>query len=89
MDMIASNKLFEISLAHDCVADANSGKLYLSRTMRYGKVVNEPVIKRSMILEFQCAQGMGNSLNRVGLTMCPIVSWVDAPSISSPMMVDM
>src|SRR5580765_1138662 len=43
------------------------------------EVCNEPIVKRPMVLEFQRANGVGDVLDGVRLTMRKIVAWKDLP----------
>src|SRR4029079_6480487 len=49
------------------------------RFRRHLEVCDEPIIKRPMVLYFQRANGVGDVLDSVGLTVRKIVAWIDLP----------
>ena len=44
----------------------------------------EPIVKRLVVLEFQCADRMRDALDSVRLAVREIVGWVDAPGVAGP-----
>jgi hypothetical protein len=55
------DKFQELSLAHDGIGKVEPGKLYLLRTVN-AKLVQKPFIQWTMVLKFQGADGVGDSL---------------------------
>ena len=51
--------------------------------------LNQPIVKRSMILEFQRTDRMSNPFERIAVTVREIVKRIDAPLVSGPMMFGM
>ena len=82
------HQLTELSLAGYGIGKVQAGKLNLARTGIYIKAhrLQQPVIKRTMILKLQGTDGMGNALNSIGERMSEIIHWIYAPSITSTVM---
>src|SRR6185369_16412819 len=53
--------------------------LVLARARRHRQVVDEPVVKRPVILELQRAERMRDALDRVGLAVGEIIARIDEP----------
>ena len=75
----------QLTLGSHGVIEIQPTKLVLTRTRRYRKILNEPIIQRFMIFKFQRAYGMRNAFNRIRLTMSKIVSGVNTPLITGLM----
>ena len=55
----------------------------------HAELVEEPVVERAMIFEFQRAQrGMGNPLDGIRQTVREVVHRVDAPVVAGPVVRD-
>ena len=57
--------------------------------MGYGNMLHDPIIKRTVVLEFQRAQRMGNALQRVLNGMGKVVHGIDAPLVPLTVVVHM
>ena len=79
IDMIVADEIGEKALRQDRVGEIEAGEFILVRVRRHRQLVEEPVVERPVILEFQRADGMGDSLDRIRLAMGEIVARVDAP----------
>ncbi len=82
------HQLTKLSLTSNGVGKVQTGKLNLTRASIYIKAyrLQQPVIKRTMILKLQGADGVGNALNGIRERMCEIIHWVNAPSIPGTVM---
>ena len=76
-------------LGQDRVADVQPSELVLAGARRDGKVVDQPVIQRPVILKLQGADRMGDVFDRIGLAVGKIVGRVNAPSIAGAGMMRM
>ena len=68
-------------LAHHRVREVQPGELDLPRMVDPQRV-QEPVIQRAVVLEFQRADRMGDPLDRVPLAVGPVVHRVNTPFIA-------
>ncbi len=50
------------------------------------QVVDEPVVERPVVLEFEAAQGVRDALDGVGLAVGEVVGRIDAPRVARPRM---
>ncbi len=80
------HQLQKLALAHHSVRQIQSRKLHLP-WMVDAKRLAEPVVERTMVLEFKCADRMRDAFDGIGLTVRPIVHWIDAPGVPRAMMV--
>ena len=77
----------EFSLRHHNMSQVETGELILSRAIaRQGNSVEEPVIERTVRVEFEGANRMCYSLDCVALTVRPVVRRVNTPRVASTMM---
>src|SRR4029079_5055012 len=79
IDVTVTNQFGENALRQYCVSQVKPGELILMRLRRHIKVRNEPIVKRTMVFEFQRANGMGDFLYGIGLPMGKVVARVDLP----------
>ena len=75
------NELQQFALAHDGVVEIQTCKLDLLRVMDVQRFA-EPVVERTVHLEFQRADGMRDALDGVALSVCEVVHRVDAPLVA-------
>ena len=54
--------------------------------MMNAEIVDVPVVERPMVFKLKRADGMGDSLNGIGLAVGEVVHRIDAPLISRSMM---
>ena len=55
--------------------------------MKNPKRLAKPIVQGTVVFKFQCADRMRDAFDRIGLTVSPVVHWVDAPVVSGPMVV--
>ncbi len=79
------DQLQKLTFAHHRVAEVQPRKLDLSG-WEYAELFDKPVIQRTVILEFQRTDGMGNPFDGIRLAVGPIVGGIDAPFIARPVM---
>ena len=68
------------------VADVQPGELVLLGTGRHRQILDQPVVQRPVVLEFQRADRVGDALDRVRLAVRKIVGRVDAPGVAGARM---
>jgi hypothetical protein len=61
------------------VAQIEPGEFVLVRLRRHRQLVEQPIIERPVILEFQRTDRMGDAFDRVGLAVGVIVTRIDRP----------
>ncbi|MCY1398408.1 hypothetical protein D9M71_134380 [compost metagenome] len=83
------HQLFELALAGDGVVQVQAGKFVLARLGRDREVVQEPFVKRAVILELQGADGVSDALDGIRLAMGEVIARVDAPLVTGLVMVGM
>ncbi len=71
----------QTALAHHRIGQVEAGELDLLRVVDAQRI-QEPVIQRAVILEFQRADRVSDALNRVRLPVRPVVHRVDAPGVA-------
>ena len=76
-DMAVAHQLGQHALGQHGVAEVQPRELVLARPRRHRQVLDEPVIERPVILEFERAERMGDALDRVGLAVGEIVARID------------
>ena len=85
VDNILLDKLFDIALTGDLVCQIHLGKLDLSGRMRILSLAHDPVVQRTVVLKFQCAEGVGDPLYGVLDRVSKIVHGIDAPLVTGRM----
>lgn len=80
------HQLFKITLGHHRVGDGKPRKLYLAGFGGKSEIDAHPVVKGTMILEFEGAKGMRDALHIVADRVRVIVHGIDAPRISRAVM---
>ena len=87
MDDVFFDELHELALAHDGVADAEPGELVLVRQRtRQVEVFENPVVERTVDLELQRADAVGDAFDVIAQAMGEIVHRIDAPFVAGMMM---
>ena len=86
--MFFIDQLKQFAFAHHRVGQVHSCELHLSRVID-AKGSTEPIVQRAMVFEFKCADRMRDAFDGIALSMCPVVHWIDAPSIACTMMMSM
>ena len=81
------HQALELALGGDCVVEVQPGEFNLSWLARGGNVLQHPVVERPMILEFQRAQGVSNTLHGIGNRVGEVIHRVDAPLVTGLVMV--
>ena len=79
----------QLPLAQHGVGEVKPGELDLPRTARHDKLVEKPVVERTVILEFKGADGMGDPLDGVADAMGEVVHGVNAPRIAGAVVLRM
>ncbi len=82
------NQTAQLSLGHNGVVDAETGKFYLTGSGGNGDIFDHPVVQGTMVFVFQRTQGMGNAFKRVLNRMSKIVHGVNAPFCALTVMLD-
>ncbi len=81
VDEFLMHKLEQLALAHDGVTQAETGELELAgQDPRQVEVLQNPVVKRAVDLEFQGADGVGDAFEVVAEAVGEVIHRVDAPS---------
>jgi hypothetical protein len=75
----AANELGQHPLRQHRVGEIEPRELVLMGPRRYRQVVDQPVIKRTVILELQRADRVGDAFDGVGLAVGEVVARIDAP----------
>ena len=83
------NQLLDVALAGNDILEIHLRKLDLSGRLLVFKLPHDPVVQRSVILEFQRADRMGDAFDRILDRMGKIIHRVDAPFVSRILMGDM
>ena len=78
-DMAVADQLGEHALGEDRVGEIEPRELVLAWPRRHRQVLDEPVIERPVILEFERAERMGDALDRVRLAVGEVVARIDVP----------
>jgi len=87
-DMFLGHQLQQLALAEQGIGEVEACKFDLLGVVNT-QLVKKPVIKRPMVLKFKRADGMGDSLNRIGNTVGIVVHGIDAPGITGTMVIDL
>ena len=72
----------ENALREHRVGQIEPGELDLARARRDRQVLDQPVVQRSVDLELERAERVGDALDRVGLAVGEVVRRVDAPGVA-------
>ena len=88
-DMAATHELGQHALGQHRVGDVEPRELVLPRPRRHRQVVEEPVVERPMILEFERADRMRDVLDRVRLAVREVVARIDSPRVAGARMAGM
>ena len=87
-DVLLSDQLQQFAFTHHSVGQIQSRELDLARMIN-AKLVAEPIVQRPVIFKLERTDRMRNGLDRIALTVSPIVHRIDAPLIAGSMMVRM
>jgi len=79
------HKAQQLAFAQYRIVDSQAGKLDLLWVID-AQPVQEPVVQGPVILEFQGAQGMGDALDGIALTVGPVIHGVNAPPVGRAVM---
>lgn len=82
--MVLLNQLQQFAFAHHGVGQIHPSKLHLSRMVDAQRLA-EPIVKGSVVFEFESANRVSDPFNRIALAVCPIVHRVYAPSVTGSM----
>ncbi len=85
-DMPLLDQADKAPLRQHGMGEVEARELVLARARRHRQVVDQPVVERAVIGEFERAEGMRHPLDRVGLAMREIVGRVDAPGVAGARM---
>ena len=77
--MAALDQLDEAALRQHRIGQVEPGELILPGPVGDRQLVDQPVIQRAMILEFEGAEGMGDALDGIRLAMGEIIGRIDMP----------
>ena len=86
VDNVLVDQALELALAGDGVVEVEPPEFGLHGPGRHRQMLDEPVIERAMILEFQRTDGVGHAFDGVRLAVGEIVGRVDAPFVAGLMM---
>ena len=76
-DMAAAHQFGQHALRQHRVSQIEPGEFVLMRLRRHRQLVEEPVVERPVILEFQRANRMRDALDGIGLAVGEIVARID------------
>ena len=76
----------QLALAHDRIRQVQASKLNLLRTRRGNQALQKPVVERTVNLELQSADRVGDVFDRILQRMCEIIHRIDAPLIAASVM---
>ena len=82
----AAHQLGQHALGQHRVGEIEPRELVLPRPRRHRQVVEQPVVERPVILEFERADRVRDALDRVGLAVGEIVARIDAPLVAGARM---
>ncbi len=86
VDMALAHQLGEHALRQHGVGEIEPRELVLPRPGRYRQMLEQPIIERPVILEFEGAKRVGYALDGVGLAVREVVGRVDAPGVAGARM---
>ena len=81
-------QLEQLALGHDGVVDVEAGKLVLMAG-EDAELLDKPVVERTVDVELEGADGVGDVFDGVALAMGVVVHGVDAPFVTSAVMLGM
>ncbi len=81
-DQVPAHQLGQHALGEHRVAEIEAREFVLTRVRGHREIVQEPFVERTVVLEFQGADRMGDVLDRVRLAVGEIVARIDAPGIA-------
>ena len=76
------HQLLELALAGHCVIQVQPGKFILAGTGRHSRILHHPIIKGTMIFEFQRTQAVGNAFNGIRQRVREVIHGVDDPLVT-------
>ena len=79
LDMAAAHQLGQHALRQHRVGEVEPRELVLPRPRRHRQIVEEPVVERPVILEFERADRMRDAFDRVRLAVREVVARIDGP----------
>ncbi len=85
-DMPVADQLGQPALGQYRIGQLQAREFVLPGPRRHRQVLDEPVVERPVILEFQGADGMGDVLDGVGLAMGEVIGGIDAPGVAGARM---
>ena len=88
-DMAAAHQLGEDALREHRVGEIEPGELVLMRVRGHRQIVEEPVVERPVIFEFEGADRVGDALDGIGLAVGEVVARIDRPGGAGARMVRM
>ena len=82
------DELAELALARDRIREVQARELNLARARHRVEIegVEEPVIERTVLLEFERADGIRDALDGIGQRMREVVHRIDAPLVARAVM---
>ncbi len=86
-DALLLHELEQVALRHDGVGQVEAGELDLLRLGRGVERAQEPIVERTVHLELERADGMGDAFVRILQGVGVVVHRVDAPLIAGVMVV--
>ncbi len=88
-DMAVAHELGQHALGQQRVGQVQPGEFILPRLRRHRQLVQEPVVERPVILEFQRADRMRDALDGVRLAVGVVVARIDRPFVAGARMMRM
>ena len=85
-DMAAAHEFGEHAFRQHRVGEIEPGEFVLMRMRRHRQVVEEPVVERPMVLEFERADRVRDAFDGVRLAVREIVARIDAPGVAGARM---
>ena len=86
LDALLRHQLGQKAFRQHGITEIEPREFILPRPRRHRQIVEQPVVKRPVILEFQRADRMGHALDRVRLAVGEIVGGIDAPCLAGARM---
>ncbi len=81
-DVAFLDELQQLALAHHRVGEVEPREFDLARLGGHRAVVDEPIVKRPVVLELQRAERVGDVLERVLQRMGEVIHRIDAPGVA-------
>ena len=85
-DVAAAHQFGQDALRQQRVGQIEPRELILTRLGRHRQLVEQPLIERAMVLEFQRADRMRDAFDGVGLAVRIIVARIDRPGVAGARM---